>query len=104
MKVVAVTLDGIFRVEDLERLHEIEKELLILQPAAVDGVAISGRAPIWMYGAIIHTVSHLARRVWAFDPKIGFVTVCNHVSSNERRVYEQPELIVIKEIAFRGSG
>jgi CRISPR-associated protein Csx3 len=49
-------------------------------PAGIDttgGVVISGRAPIWLYGYLIHEL-HPTAWVACYDPRIGAVVVATH--------------------------
>ena len=40
---------------------------------------ISGRGPIWLYGALIHKYAHLVQSVAIYDPKQGgYVVVVSH--------------------------
>jgi CRISPR-associated protein Csx3 len=41
------------------------------------GVILSGRAPIWFYGRLIHHY-HPARWVAVYDPRLGAVVVQSH--------------------------
>ncbi|NJM00840.1 MAG: CRISPR-associated protein Csx3 [Synechococcaceae cyanobacterium SM2_3_2] len=41
------------------------------------GVVLSGRAPIWVYGWLVHEC-HITRWVACFDPRLGAVVVSSH--------------------------
>jgi len=41
------------------------------------GVIISGRGPVWLFGAILHHL-HITRWSATFDPRLGVVVVASH--------------------------
>ena len=42
-------------------------------------VLLSGRGPIWLYGALIHEIVHMVKAVGVYDPKVqGWVIVASH--------------------------
>ena len=52
-------------------------DLAGMQPPAVDGrlgVVLSGRGPIWLYGALVHEY-HPTAWVACFDPRLGGAVV-----------------------------
>jgi CRISPR-associated protein Csx3 len=41
------------------------------------GVVISGKGPVWLFGALIHHL-HVTRWAATFDPRLGAVVVSSH--------------------------
>ncbi|WP_026097592.1 CRISPR-associated ring nuclease Crn3/Csx3 [Baaleninema simplex] len=65
------TEDGIITPADLKNLT---------LPAGIDfrqGIAIEGKAPIWLYGYLVHEC-HPAAWVGCYDPRLGIVVVSSH--------------------------
>jgi CRISPR-associated protein Csx3 len=65
------TTDGIISPEDLRGLQ---------LPETIDwrqGVVIEGRAPIWLYGYLVH-LCHPALWVACYDSRLGAVVVATH--------------------------
>jgi len=70
-QVIEISLDGIATPDDLARLH---------LPTGIDtrqGVVLTGRAPIWLYGWLVHEC-HFTRWVACYDPRLGAVVVSSH--------------------------
>jgi CRISPR-associated protein Csx3 len=44
---------------------------------ATKGVVLSGRGPVWLYGALIHHY-HVSRWLGTYDPRLGIVVVSTH--------------------------
>jgi len=77
--VVDITLStGIITPEELRKVLDAVAEAV---PAGgTDGIIISGRLPVWAYGALVH---YFHPRPWVatFDPRLGGgVVVTTHVS------------------------
>jgi len=66
-------------------IHPLELKDIVNKFPEVKGnkiLLLSGRAPIWMYGSLVHKYAHLVQAVGIYDPKInGYVIVATH--SNE---------------------
>jgi CRISPR-associated protein Csx3 len=66
-------------------------------PAGIDftqGIVIEGKAPIWLYGYLVHEC-HPAAWVGCYDPRLGVVVVSTHthnVSISEVFKVEMPVL------------
>lgn len=45
-------------------VHEVYS---FFKDKSVDVVLITGRGPVWLYSAIVHTIAHLAKAVAVFD-------------------------------------
>ena len=70
-QVIEIVLDGIATPDDLSRLR---------LPAGIDtrqGVVLTGRAPIWLYGWLVHEC-HFTRWVACYDPRLGAVVIESH--------------------------
>jgi CRISPR-associated protein Csx3 len=66
-----VSPDGVIEPVDLNELD---------LPQSIDwrkGVVIEGRAPIWLYGYLVH-ICHPALWVACYDPRLGAVVVATH--------------------------
>ncbi|MBK1986917.1 CRISPR-associated protein Csx3 [Sphaerospermopsis aphanizomenoides BCCUSP55] len=63
-----------------DRIIEPQDLIDLELPAGIDttgGVVISGRAPIWLYGYLIHEL-HPTAWVACYDPRMGAVVVATH--------------------------
>jgi len=70
-QVIEIRLDGVATPGDLTQL---------CLPAGIDtrmGVILTGRAPIWLYGWLVHEC-HFTRWVACYDPRLGAVVVESH--------------------------
>ena len=70
-QVIEIVLDGVATPDDLSHLR---------LPAGIDtrmGVVLTGRAPIWLYGWLVHEC-HFTRWVACNDPRLGAVVVESH--------------------------
>ena len=74
---VEISLDGPISPEELEKLKAPEVD-------CTKGVVLSGRAPIWLYGFMIHQY-HPTSWVACFDPRLGGAVV---VASHTKNVKE----------------
>jgi len=64
--------------EAIQQLKEKEQELY------GKVFYVGGRAPIWLYGSLVHYLSHLGPIVSVFDPKLrGYVVVASHIPEIE---------------------
>ncbi|MGC9504906.1 CRISPR-associated ring nuclease Crn3/Csx3 [Baaleninema sp.] len=71
LQVRITTEDGIITAADLKNLT---------LPKGIDfkqGIAIEGKAPIWLYGYLVHEC-HPAAWVGCYDPRLGVVVVSSH--------------------------
>ena len=60
-------------------LPEIERRL---PKAGGEGLVISGRGPIWLYGVILHKYMHTFAYIAVYDPELGgAVVVVSHLRS-----------------------
>jgi CRISPR-associated protein Csx3 len=64
------TPDGILEPQDL-------KGLALPEVQWQQGVVIEGKAPIWLYGYLVHEC-HPASWVACYDPRLGAVVVATH--------------------------
>ncbi|MCS7292024.1 MAG: CRISPR-associated ring nuclease Crn3/Csx3 [Gloeomargarita sp. SKYBB_i_bin120] len=71
LEIELVRPDRLMFPEDLATLH------LPNQLDPTKGVVISGRAPIWLYGWLVHACHH-TRWVACYDPRLGAVVVNTH--------------------------
>jgi len=70
-QVIEIQLDGLASPGDLAQLR---------LPAGINprqGVVLTGRAPIWLYGWLVHEC-HFTRWVACYDPRLGAVVVSSH--------------------------
>ena len=70
-QVIEIVVEGIATPDDLGQLH---------LPLAINprqGVVLTGRAPIWLYGWLVHEC-HFTRWVACYDPRLGAVVVESH--------------------------
>jgi len=70
-QVIEISLDGVATPDVLSQLH---------LPAGINtrmGVVLTGRAPIWLYGWLVHEC-HFTRWVACNDPRLGAVVVESH--------------------------
>jgi CRISPR-associated protein Csx3 len=70
-QVIEIWIDGIATPDDLSQLR---------LPAGIDtrqGVVLTGRAPIWLYGWLVHEC-HFTRWVACYDPRLGAVVIESH--------------------------
>jgi len=70
-QVVEIVLDGVVTPDDLAQLR---------LPTGINprqGVVLTGRAPIWLYGWLVHEC-HFTRWVACYDPRLGAVVVSSH--------------------------
>ena len=70
-QIIEISLDGVATPDDLSQLR---------LPAGIDtrmGVILTGRAPIWLYGWLVHEC-HFTRWVACNDPRLGAVVVESH--------------------------
>jgi len=70
-QVIEIKIDGIATPDDLAQLR---------LPTGIDtrqGVVLAGRAPIWLYGWLVHEC-HFTRWVACYDPRLGAVVVESH--------------------------
>ncbi|MGY2801167.1 CRISPR-associated ring nuclease Crn3/Csx3 [Thermostichus sp. MS-CIW-25] len=100
MAAVALHLLSGYLAEDPQKPHSAELSFQILEieltrpdrlvfpedlaqlrlPAGIDarlGVVLTGRAPIWLYGWLVHEC-HFTRWVACYDPRLGAVVVSSH--------------------------
>lgn len=71
LNIQITSADGIITPEDLQGLQ---------LPETIDwqqGVVIEGRAPIWLYGYLVH-LCHPALWVACYDSRLGAVVVATH--------------------------
>lgn len=73
LHIVLMTEDGIIVPEDL-------RGLLIPEIDWKQGVVIEGKAPIWLYGYLVHEC-HPASWVACYDTRLGAVVVSTHTHS-----------------------
>jgi len=69
-QVIEIVLDGIATPDNLAQLH-------LPTIDARQGVVLTGRAPIWLYGWLVHEC-HFTRWVACYDPRLGAVVVESH--------------------------
>lgn len=55
----------VVRYTDLPKI--IDKIYKEMQETNTDVIKITGRGPIWLYSAVVHTVAHLSKAVAIFD-------------------------------------
>jgi len=70
-QVIEIVLDGVATPDDLAQLR---------LPTGINtrqGVVLTGRAPIWLYGWLVHEC-HPARWVACYDPRLGAVVISSH--------------------------
>jgi CRISPR-associated protein Csx3 len=94
-----VTPDGLLEPEDLKTV-QIPEAIVWSQ-----GVVIEGKAPIWLYGYLIHEC-HPAAWVACFDPRLGDATPRSGgavvVSTHNRQVKVGEVLLIqLPEVVFR---
>lgn len=91
--------DRLMFPQDLEHLHV---------PTQLDprqGVILTGRAPIWLYGWLVHACHH-TRWVACYDPRLGAVVVSTHhpevhlgqvllLQSQEKRSQLAPAIMMV---------
>jgi len=70
-QVVEIVLDGVATPDELAQLRLPDG----LNPRL--GVVLTGRAPIWLYGWLVHEC-HCTRWVACYDPRLGAVVVSSH--------------------------
>jgi CRISPR-associated protein Csx3 len=79
--------DGVCSPEDLPKIDIPESKIDYKK-----GVVLSGRAPIWVYGYLIHEL-HPAAWLATYDPRLGgFVVVESHI----RGTYHSGDLVQVK--------
>lgn len=71
LQIQVTTPDGLIEASDLKGL-EIPKNIDWKQ-----GVVIEGKAPVWLYGYLVHEC-HPAAWVGCYDPRLGVVVVSTH--------------------------
>jgi CRISPR-associated protein Csx3 len=70
-QVIEIELQGLATPDDLAQLRIPDN----LNPR--QGVILTGRAPIWLYGWLVHEC-HFTRWVACNDPRLGAVVVSSH--------------------------
>ena len=71
----------------------VEKVYDYFRSNRVDVVKVSGRGPIWLYSAVVHTVAHLAGAVAVYDAVNGvYVVVVSHTPR-----YKIGQVLTLKE-------
>ncbi|MEM1694583.1 MAG: CRISPR-associated protein Csx3 [Ignisphaera sp.] len=60
-----LTPNDVVRYTDLPKI--IDKVFRELQKTEANVIKITGRGPVWLYSAVVHTASHLAKAVAVFD-------------------------------------
>ncbi|MEM1694384.1 MAG: CRISPR-associated protein Csx3 [Ignisphaera sp.] len=72
-----LTPSDVIQYSDLPRI--IDKVFKEFQNTEVEVVKITGRGPVWLYSAVVHTVAHLAKAVAVFDAvNKKYVVVVSH--------------------------
>ncbi len=76
VKMLEITLSGPITPDNLTEI--VTRATEALPAAGTEGVVISGRMPVWVYGALVHTF-HPRPWVATFDPRLGgAVVVATH--------------------------
>lgn len=82
--------DGVKKLEfELRRpLEPSDLPKIQLPKIMGQGLVISGRGPIWLYGYLIHHYMHLFQFIAVYDPKIGgaVIIASHHPSFKEGEV------------------
>ncbi|MEM4867877.1 MAG: CRISPR-associated protein Csx3 [Ignisphaera sp.] len=60
-----LTPNDVVRYTDLPKI--IDKVFRELQKNKINVIKITGYGPIWLYSAVVHTVTHLAKAVAVYD-------------------------------------
>lgn len=71
LQIQLTATDGIITPGDLKGLK------LPAETQFKQGIVIEGRAPLWLYGYLVHEC-HAAAWVACFDPRLGAVVVATH--------------------------
>jgi len=72
---ISIELDGVIEPSDLKSLTGLPD--IVSESRAHLGIVLSGRAPIWLYGYLIHHY-HPCAWVAVYDPRLGAVIVQSH--------------------------
>ncbi|MBD1821813.1 CRISPR-associated protein Csx3 [Cyanobacteria bacterium FACHB-DQ100] len=71
LQIQITTADGIINPQDMKAL-KLPKTMQFHQ-----GVVIEGKAPLWLYGYLVHEC-HPAPWVGCYDPRLGAIIVATH--------------------------
>ncbi|MGB9614951.1 MAG: CRISPR-associated ring nuclease Crn3/Csx3 [Fervidobacterium sp.] len=76
---IVVSGNGVLQPSQLKQLVQTVSSQLPPEKFGTEGVVVSGRLPVWAYGALIHAL-HPFAWVGTFEPRLGkAVVVASHV-------------------------